>query len=269
MSHGKYGTVVAMAFAALLGMSLGHADVIFQEEFERGEPPFGFDGQQPAGGTAVGRLVDAGAQRGRVWEIQLPVGPQPGPVGHRLILDDASALGGRLHWAGYVRFGSAPGSYWQPDGVPFALQLPVIADGNGEPLLTGWFRLTDRRGLFGTFELETADGRRHRPLQGRLLAAGRWYAIEFGVEDHGEQDRLRIWIDNDDVEHPDYELSGSDLIDSGRWRQGLRMDLGVLPQALPAERRFAYGAITLATDFIGLPVRAAPRPAAPGRLQVQ
>lgn len=269
MSHGKNSTVFAMTLAALLGVTVGHAEVIFQEDFERGEPPFGFDGFQPAGGTAVGRLVDADSPHGRVWEISLPAGPQPGPIGHRLILKDTAALAGRLHWAGYVRFGTTPGLYWQPDGAPFELQLPVITDGDGAPLLTGWFRPTDRQGLFGSFELETADGQLHRPVQGKLLAAGRWYAIEFGVEDHGGQDRLRIWIDNDDVHHPDYELTGSDLIDSERWRQGLRMDLGVVLQAVPAELRFAYDAITLANGFIGLPVRPAPRPAAPGRLEAQ
>lgn len=269
MSHSKNSTVSALALVTLLGAAAAHAEVAFQENFERGDPPFGFDGLQPTSGAVVGRLIDAGSPHGRVWETLLPAGPQLGSVGHRLVLKDTAALDGRLHWAGYVRFGTAPGPYWQPDGVPFELQLPVITDGDGTPLLTGRFRPTDRQGLFGSFELETADGQVHRPLQGKLLAAGRWYAIEFGVEDHGGQDRLRIWIDNDDADHPDYELAGGDLIDSGRWQQGLRMDLGVVPQAVPTERRFAYDAITLASDFIGLPVQPAPRPAAPGRLQVE
>lgn len=260
---------VVVELAALLAAGAAYGGILFQENFESGSNPFGFDAFQDDAATAAGKLAVVGPPRGRVWLTVLPPGRQQGLIGHRLVLKESP--GSRLHWAAYVRFGhGSDRTQWLGAGeTAYQLALPVVSDRDGRPKLIGRFRQADRAGRFGLFELVTADGRVHRPTRGKLLVANRWYAIEFGVEDRGKHDRVRIWIDNGDEAGPDYDLAGGDMVDAAEWRPGLRFDHGYVAHDVPAESYFYYDVVTIADGFIGLPVPPAVRPAAPGGLQVE
>lgn len=261
----------AVGAAALLAAGPAFGEIVFREDFETGTNPFDFDAFQPDGGAAEGEPVDAGPPHDRVWRTLLPANATRRLAGHRLVVASVPSGSRQLHWAAYVKFGDKPGTTpWRgDDSGRLQLVLPLVADVKGETLLSGRFLAADRRGRFGTFELTTSDGRVHRPIRGKLLAADRWNAIEFAVEDGGARDTVRIWIDNDDRTSPDYQYTGGDIVDSASWQQGLRFDHGYIAHPAAEPVSFFYDSITVANDFVGLPVARAVRPAAPGGLQVE
>lgn len=264
-------TAAALGAVALLAAGPAFGEILFQEDFETGINPFRFDAFQPDGSIAEGELVDVGPPHGRVWRTSLSEHRAQRLVGHRAVVGRVPSGSRQLHWAAYVKFGdkSETTPWGGGDGGSLQLVLPLVTDADGAPLLSGRFLAADRRGRFGTFELITSDGRVHRPIRGKLLAANRWNAIEFAVEDGGVRDTVRIWIDNDDRASPDYRFTGGDIVDSARWRQGLRFDHGYMAQPAAEPASFFYDRITIANDFVGLPVARAVRPAAPRGLQVE
>jgi hypothetical protein len=259
------------ALVALLGAGTGQAGILFQETFDDGANPFAFDAFQDGRSPAAGQLAIVGPPYERAWLTVLPPGKQQGLFGHRLVVPEEWRLDQRLHWAAHLKFGDrSDRPQWQAAGdAPYQLDLPAVIGVDGRALLIGRFRKVDRLGRFGTFELVTADGRVHRPIRGDLLAANRWYAIEFSVEDRGAHDRVRIWIDNADEQNPDYELVGGDMVDADDWRPGVRFDHGYVIHDVPAQTQLYYDNITIADGFIGLPVTETVRPAAPGGMQVR
>src|SRR5690606_38985483 len=104
------------------------AEVLFQEHFESGSNPFGFDlYHAPASGANVeGMIANGGPQRGRVWLTTFQPGAG-GFFGHRLEVRSEWALGDALYWAGYVKFGYLDQhAEWPAGSDDYQLGFPLI-----------------------------------------------------------------------------------------------------------------------------------------------
>lgn len=259
----------ALAAGLLLAPAAG-AQVLFNEDFEQGNNPFGFDAYLD--GPAVRGEIATGGPRGRVWmTVFQPGTPEDDGFGHRLRWKPQWPATDTLYWAGYVRFGYQDGKpLWTSSGqIPYQLRLPEFGrEGPGH--VFGRFRRYGVNGRQGSFELVTADGRVHtsEALQAEPLVSNRWYLLQFALEDRGRSDRVRIWIDNDREAAPDYEYVGGDMVDARAWQPGLTIDHGRRLHQVPADTRLYYDQITLATQFIDLPLPEAIPPAAPANLRI-
>jgi|GEM_PF-3578200 len=261
-----------IAVVPLLFPLVAGAEVVFQEHFEHGSNPFGFDLAHTAqsGASFEAGLADGGPQRGRVWAIDFRRGPG-GYFGHRVTVRPQWALTDTLFWAGYVKFGDVDRhAEWRSAGdAEHRLGFPLIgADDDGQAAVIGRFLPWGEDGYRGRFVLVTADGREH-PVMDRALVSNRWYLVQFALEDRGAADRVRIWINNADAERPNYDYVGGDMIDRAIWAPGARIEHGYR-YGPGTEARFQYDGITIADSFIELPVPELPAPpAAPKGLRVE
>lgn len=256
--------------AGLLASGLAHAQIVFQEDFQSGHNPFAFDGYNDyfdgAAKAFSGQAVGVGGERGTVWKTVFHDYRNDTYFGHRVLQKSDWPIRDTIHWAAYVKFGDEPRSpEWRTsDGHTrlgkrsYELKLPDIyprGPDSRDGRIIGKFRSERRGGMTGIFILYTPNGQNHSTIDvgGRPFESGRWYSVEFAVEDRGDQDRVRIWIDNDDEQHPDYEHVGGDMFDSSHWRKGLRFDHGYRNHNVPRDTVLYYDDITIADSFIGLP----------------
>jgi hypothetical protein len=71
------------------------------------------------------------------------------------------------------------------------------------------------------------------------------------VEDNGNNDTVKIWINNNDPDNPDYAYTGGDMFDSTHWDSGTRWDQGYRNHNVPRDTVFYYDGVVISDSFIG------------------
>ncbi|HHJ13866.1 MAG TPA: hypothetical protein ENJ79_05745 [Gammaproteobacteria bacterium] len=268
----------------LLLVSLPAAsEVFFSEDFETGSNPFNFDRyndfQTNAAQWFSSELVNEGGERGQVWKSTFHHYCNDSYFGHEVQQKANWNITNRIHWRMYVKFGSTDNSPEWRTAQPVAgcrgitsqrsyeLKFPDIGGGGGLQLgrIIGKMRSADPSGYYGRFRLYTPDGTNHdHDAQGApLFVSNRWYAIEFMVEDNGNNDTVKIWINNNDENNPDYEYTGGNMVDSSQWGTGLSFNHGYRNHDVPVDTDFYYDDLAIGNSFIGLKGNGAAPPAPP------
>jgi hypothetical protein len=264
-------TVVAIStlFACYYSAS-AVSEVFFEEKFETGSNPFSFDSyndyHSDAARSFTGEQVHFPGDRGNVWKNIFHHYCNDSYFGHRELQDSDWNITNTFHWRVLVKFGDTDNSPEWATGIPisgcdgisgqrsYELKFPDIGGGGNLRLgrIIGKFRSAgnDYQGLFRVY---TPDGTNHDHTdQGAApFVSNRWYAVEFMVEDNGNNDTVKIWINNSDPNNPDYTYTGGNMFDSSPWGTGLRWDHGYRNHDVPQDTIFYYDDVTISDSFIG------------------
>jgi hypothetical protein len=264
------------------------SEVFFDESFETGTSPFSFssDNISESPDAFTGERVYSSSERGYVWRNTFHRGCNDTYFGHRVSEDNSWDVNitNTFHWRAYVKFGDSDNSPEWASSVPISSNCPAELDGlrtyelkfpdvgcctgsdQGPNIrrIIGKFRPNDGdAGYQGVFMLGTPDGdksvdpdirhnHRHTDQGAAPFVSNRWYAVEFMVEDNGERDTVKIWINNNDPNNPDYSYtSNTSMFDSSGWT-GMRWDHGYRNSDVPRETNFYYDSIVISDSFIGL-----------------
>jgi hypothetical protein len=257
------------------------SEVFFDEKFETGATPFSFDSDNidESPGAFTGERVYTSTERGYVWRNTFHSGCNDTYFGHRKMQDEDWNISNTFHWRAYVKFGDSDNSPEWRTSAPvntdchaggatqrsFELKFPDIGGGQNLNLgrIIGKMRSFPGGGEYqGMFRVYTPDGTNHNHTdQGAApFVSNRWYAIEFMVEDNGDNDTVKIWINNNDQNNPDYSYTGGDMFDSSEWSTGLRWDHGYRNHHVPTDTNFYYDNVVVSDSFIGLEDNTQPNP---------
>jgi hypothetical protein len=236
------------------------------------------------------RVFDSGRSE-YVWKNTFLAGCTDTYFGHSKRISYDSAVTNTLHWRAYVKFvdeqharpwevGNATN---QPDcPTPqvyknYELKFPDVGWNNGESRIIGKFRELGQRyrpgieSSYGRFYLyvrhqQDSYAGNHPSNAGDhpelFLEANQWYAIEFMVEDNGDTDTIKIWINNNNQDNPDYSFTSdfdmfdlSTMVNSDgemKWEHAYRN------HAVSRDMDFYYDDVVISDSFIGTGDSAAP-----------
>ncbi|VAW73271.1 hypothetical protein MNBD_GAMMA15-655 [hydrothermal vent metagenome] len=282
----KVFRIVTCAFIFMLPAT-SWSEVFFSEDFETGNNPFSFDVyndfQTNAAQWFSSELVNEGGERGRVWKSTFRHFCNDSYFGHDVQQKSNWNITNRIHWRTYVKFGTTDNSpEWQTSapvsgcsGITsqrgYELKFPDIGGGSGLQLgrIIGKLRSADGSGRYGRFRLYTPDGTNHdHDSQGSpRFISNRWYAVEFMVEDNGNNDTVKIWINNNNENNPDYSFTGGNMFNSSQWSTGMAYNHGYRNHDVPYDTDFFYDDVVISNTFIGLAGNGASPPSAPPNLQ--
>lgn len=264
------------------------SQVFFSENFESGVNPFGFDVyndfQTNASRWFSSALVNEGGDRGRVWKSTFHHYCNDSYFGHDVTQKNNWNITNKIHWRAYVKFGSRDNSPEWITSTPvsgcaggiagqrsYELKFPDIGGGGGLQLgrIIGKMRSADSSGNYGRFRLYTPDGTNHDhdSQGGARFISNRWYSVEFMVEDNGNNDTVKIWINNNNEANPDYSYTGGNMFDSRQWSTGMAFNHGYRNHDVPRDTEFFYDDVTFSNSFIGLAGNAVAPPAPPSNLR--
>lgn len=262
-------TATAGALTLFTDRFEAHRELIFEAQLETAKPPYGFDSindyQDNDAAYHTGERVFDPQFASHVWKETF----------HDYCNDSYFGLRARIpwqwdsiHWQATVRFGDADTAYtWQTTGNSdpecgqitgprtHELKFPDIGGGQtpNDRIIGKW--RSDGSFLVYTERAVPLGEPPNHSVDGFRMHSGEIHTIEFAVIDNGPSgDIVRIWIDNDDPENPDYEyISTGNIIGSDEWAQpdALRFDHGYRNHNPPHDQTFYFDDVRIDIQFIG------------------
>ena len=235
----------------------GFAEIFWSADFEDAStaPAYNFTGKQQDKNMpqcTPEERVFVGGERGWVWRMIFKgANTTPSCDNYQtksgFHLTPTWPTGNTIHYRYYVRYGDSEHPYsWST--TPFwsyELKFPDIA--NALPSRVIFKHRTQN------FQVYTPYGIRVNRVN-YTFQSNVWYCIEVLMQDNGNNDTVKIWVNNNDENNPNYSHSGENLVDfsqfqpntSGYWYNHLYRN-----HVPYTDQYFYIDDFAIANEFIG------------------